>query len=322
MVTIRREFSSICGFPLAGARATDKWFIDGTRATKEAIADLVEVTFNIRLGNLCQFLPQDRLSEFSRLSESELLVATAEAIEPPETLAMQRHLIDMGEQLRRAQLEISGIEKELATLSATNSHLLPQVERYRANAAHQTHISLLKAKRPWLEYNEARTTFLSAKAQRDSAQQISNQAASAIIPLRESLAELLNKLENLHTSDLWCQLDVLEERRIALQGRLAANPVEISKEQLTNASNREAALRQRSQEIFAELETLAVQEAQGSESRNQHERTLELLGPELTEAGERRRRLQSSIQDVANLRADIEAEGTELQRKINGALSR
>ena len=321
-VTIRREFSSLCGFPLAGGRAMDRWFIDGERTTKEAVANLVGTAFHIRLENLCQFLLQDRLVEFSRLSASELLVATMEAIEPSTTLVMQRQLVDMGDELRRALVEISAIEKDITSQSALNEHLLPQVERYRANMAHQTHIMLLKAKRPWLEYNEARSTFLHAKTQRDNAQEAVDQATTAVLPLKKELANLLGELEVLKSSRSACRLDTLEERRTALQGRLAANQVEGAKEHLATINSQDAALRQRFGELIAELETLAAREAQSSTNRSQHERNLELLGPELTEAGERRRRIQSSLQDVANLRADIEAEGTELQRKINGALSR
>ena len=37
-------------------------------------------TLNIQTGNLCQFLPQDKVHEFSRMNPQELLTKTIEAV--------------------------------------------------------------------------------------------------------------------------------------------------------------------------------------------------------------------------------------------------
>ena len=35
---------------------------------------------NIQVGNLCQFLPQDRVADFARMSQQELLENTEKAV--------------------------------------------------------------------------------------------------------------------------------------------------------------------------------------------------------------------------------------------------
>ena len=46
---------------------------------KFKIEDLVN-SLNIQVGNLCQFLPQEKVSEFARMNPQELLENTEKAV--------------------------------------------------------------------------------------------------------------------------------------------------------------------------------------------------------------------------------------------------
>ena len=65
----------------------------------------------VQLDNLCQFLPQDRVVEFARLSPEELLKETERATGNSE-------LYDMHEQLQEHKTGIQGLEREVRRADA------------------------------------------------------------------------------------------------------------------------------------------------------------------------------------------------------------
>uniref|UniRef100_A0A8C3Y681 Structural maintenance of chromosomes protein 5 n=1 Tax=Catharus ustulatus TaxID=91951 RepID=A0A8C3Y681_CATUS len=81
---------------------TSVWFINGRPATlktvEEQIADL-----NIQVDNLCQFLPQDKVGEFTKLSKTELLEATEKSIGSPEMYQFHCELKNFREKERELE---------------------------------------------------------------------------------------------------------------------------------------------------------------------------------------------------------------------------
>ena len=82
---------------------------------KEDVADVTK-KFNIQVDNLCQFLPQDRVVSFAKLSAQELLVETEKAVGGQVLLDAHQALI-----LRKREQMKSG-----SSLEVTNQ--TPHVE--------------------------------------------------------------------------------------------------------------------------------------------------------------------------------------------------
>ena len=61
-------------------------------STKKDVSDAVH-KFNIQVGNLTQFLPQDRVCEFAKLSPIELLEVTEKDVGDQELLGKHKALI-------------------------------------------------------------------------------------------------------------------------------------------------------------------------------------------------------------------------------------
>ena len=55
------------------------WRLDNKLVSQKTVEALVK-ELNIQTGNLCQFLPQDKVHEFSRMNPKELLVKTIDAV--------------------------------------------------------------------------------------------------------------------------------------------------------------------------------------------------------------------------------------------------
>jgi|TARA_B110000259_G_scaffold182713_1_gene226749 hypothetical protein len=77
----------------------------------------------VQLDNLCQFLPQDRVVEFARLTPESLLMETEKAIGNAE-------LYDMHAELIRMKNDIAGLEREVRVLFLLSS-LLESSDRVR-----------------------------------------------------------------------------------------------------------------------------------------------------------------------------------------------
>jgi structural maintenance of chromosomes protein 5 len=60
---------------------------------------------NIQLNNLCQFLPQEKVVEFSKMTPTELLVSTERAIGDARLAEMHETLISGGKDLHEQQNE-------------------------------------------------------------------------------------------------------------------------------------------------------------------------------------------------------------------------
>lgn len=62
-----------------GKKAKSKWWLNGQSVIEKRIHELVK-SLNIQTDNLVQFLPQDKVHDFSKMNSKELLVRTVDAV--------------------------------------------------------------------------------------------------------------------------------------------------------------------------------------------------------------------------------------------------
>ncbi|KAI3381172.1 hypothetical protein SNEBB_007365 [Seison nebaliae] len=76
-----KEGENICIIREISRTNQTSWFISRKKTTKEEIMKILS-RYNIDVNNLCQFLPQDKVSHFAGLSSVELLKETEATIDP------------------------------------------------------------------------------------------------------------------------------------------------------------------------------------------------------------------------------------------------
>ncbi|XP_054843000.1 structural maintenance of chromosomes protein 5 isoform X2 [Eublepharis macularius] len=142
------------------------WFINNSPSTLRTVEDQVSA-LNIQVGNLCQFLPQDKVGEFAKLSKIELLEATEKSVGPPEMYKFHCELKNFRQ--REQELENSCKEKSvnLEKLKQKNERYKQDVERYHEYKRHLDLIEMLKRKRPWVVYENVRQQYEEVKQRRD-----------------------------------------------------------------------------------------------------------------------------------------------------------
>lgn len=70
----------------------------GRDATQKEVTDIVH-GFNIRLDNLTQFMPQERVVAFATMKPPEVLQKTQEAVLNPEVAELHQQLIETQENM-------------------------------------------------------------------------------------------------------------------------------------------------------------------------------------------------------------------------------
>ncbi|MCO5601833.1 hypothetical protein L7F22_055958 [Adiantum nelumboides] len=147
----------VIGRSITRASSTSLWSLNGRASSARAISELVE-KLGIDMGNLCCFLPQDRVADFARMSPPELLRETQKAAGSPAMLAWHDQLIDLGRQAASASKAIATEREECVNLENRNEQMRGM---YACGAASRAEIQLkvLAIRIAIAEYTEAQVRY-------------------------------------------------------------------------------------------------------------------------------------------------------------------
>ncbi|KAH9774381.1 Structural maintenance of chromosomes protein 5 [Citrus sinensis] len=142
-------------------RNKSEWFFNGKVVPKGEVLEITK-RFNIQVNNLTQFLPQDRVCEFAKLSPVKLLEETEKAVGDPQLPTVKRN----GDTLN--QLMALNVEQE------------KDVERVRQRAELLEKVESMKKKLPWLKYDMKKAEYIAAKEQEKDAKKKLDEAANTL----------------------------------------------------------------------------------------------------------------------------------------------
>ncbi|XP_073908118.1 structural maintenance of chromosomes protein 5 isoform X2 [Castor canadensis] len=180
------------------AKNQSLWFINKKSTTQKVVEEQVSA-LNIQVGNLCQFLPQDKVGEFAKLSKIELLEATEKSVGPPEMYRYHCELKNFRE--KEKQLETSCKEKTeyLEKMVQRNERYKQDVDRFYERKRHLDLIEMLEAKRPWVEYENVRQEYEEVKLVRDQVKEEIRKLKDGQIPITHRIEEIDRQRYNLET---------------------------------------------------------------------------------------------------------------------------
>lgn len=296
-VVIRRELvrGSGHGDDVGGKKApshSSEWRLNGSIVQFRHIQALVQ-WLNIQCQNLCQFLPQDKVSEFARMTPVDLLKETEKAAAAPNILEKHEKLIRFQETLREERGHLESAEKSLDSLQKQAATLQQVVDRHQSYEEHLRMIKNLEAKRPWLQYNAARDVYLSSRDARDLAKKNLDAALVDVEPLREREKDLSLRTKQYEKTRQQTQNKLERKRKLAEESIARCNQ-ELAQQ-----------IREKKQEFFQLRETRAKRQ-QAVEGKRSEIRELETLA--------------ATNVDEVNLRlSEIRAQAIELGRGIGNA---
>lgn len=170
------------------ARNKSEWLFNGRAASKKEITELIQ-KFNIQVNNLTQFLPQDRVCEFAKLSPVRLLEETEKAVGDPQLPVLHRSLVDTSAELQRSEQAVERNKETLSQLKALNAEQEKDVERVRQRDELLAKAESMKKKLPWLKYDMKKAKYLEAKNKEKEAKKNLDAAAKMLNELREPIEE-------------------------------------------------------------------------------------------------------------------------------------
>ncbi|KAJ3076159.1 Structural maintenance of chromosomes protein 5 [Podochytrium sp. JEL0797] len=138
---------------------TGAWKQDGRGCSEKQVREFIK-KLNIHIGNLCQFLPQDKISENQRkMTPEKLLKETERAVRDSSLLISHETLIEKGKKVQELEKTFAIDTTTLATLLQKQSALHEQVERLREREKHLHEAKLLQMAIPLAAYDQIRDEF-------------------------------------------------------------------------------------------------------------------------------------------------------------------
>ncbi|KAM6595068.1 hypothetical protein CsatA_002771 [Cannabis sativa] len=193
-----------------------EWLLNGIVVPKKEIAEITE-RFNIQVSNLTQFLPQDRVCEFARLSPVNLLKETQKAVGDPQLPIWRDALIEKSQEVKTLERAIESNEKTLDQHKAYIAEQQREVERVRQREELLAKAETMKKKVPWLKYDMIKAEYLESKEKEKEAKKKLDEAAKILNNLKEPIEKkkrdkdiLKEKVKKIAT-----RIDANAEKRIS-----------------------------------------------------------------------------------------------------------
>ncbi|KAH6845886.1 hypothetical protein BKA58DRAFT_74342 [Alternaria rosae] len=165
------------------------FFLDGSHATKDAVKAMAR-RYSIQIDNLCQFLPQDRVVEFARMSDVDRLRETQRAAAPPHMVAWHDQLKELRTKERALETKQKNEQSHLVMLEKAQTTTKDDVDRYHQREGLVRKSKCLKSVKPIIETKILKTEITAVKAEIRDARLELDQINIDIEPARRAQAEV------------------------------------------------------------------------------------------------------------------------------------
>ncbi|KAL0919272.1 hypothetical protein M5K25_011358 [Dendrobium thyrsiflorum] len=225
-----------------------EWTLNGAGASKKNVIEVIQ-KFNIQVNNLTQFLPQDRVCEFAKLTPVQLLQETEKAVGDPQLPVHHQRLIDKRRELKDLEVSVARNKDTLHQLKALNAQQEKDVERVRQREKILSKVETLKKKLPWLKYDMRKAVYKHAQNQEAEAKRKLDEAAKMMNELKKPIEKhkmektvqesIVKKINDQITRNSKKRMDSIEmESRMGAQVRAKYEEVEDLKKQEKSRQHR------------------------------------------------------------------------------------
>ncbi|KAK7437355.1 Structural maintenance of chromosomes protein 5 [Stygiomarasmius scandens] len=264
---------------------------------KEITAKMVEL--NVQIGNLCSFLPQDKVSEFAAMSPQQLLRETQRAAGDSNLTSWHDSLIEFGKEHRSIAEKVKEESDQLKQMKERNEAIEKEVERFNQRKQIEEEIATLELFIPGQKYRELLEEYHTIKAE----QRRLHKKVAMLKQKNQPAHDLLDSLKTKHK-----QLEkVRETRKTHVQGKF---------NKLKKIWNDQEGLEGQAEELEMKLEQLKESEKQRIRDIRGLEKELENMQQEYNkkldvedeeEIKRQARAYQNQRNQVASKREDLQA---------------
>jgi chromosome segregation ATPase len=166
------------------------WYMDGHPTSKKKVREKMS-ELNIQVDNPLQFLPQDKVGQFSNMSPVELLKETERAI-GPATMSKHEELIKQDKTLKEQKHLLAVEQKSLEELEKQNEVLYADVERWNKYQANIQQLAQVEGKKAWLTFDEQHVEYRRVCDEKGEKKQLKKAAEAEKKEMMEKVAPLRN----------------------------------------------------------------------------------------------------------------------------------
>ncbi|KAF2201694.1 P-loop containing nucleoside triphosphate hydrolase protein [Delitschia confertaspora ATCC 74209] len=159
--------------------------INGRQATNKDVIKLAK-SFSIQIDNLCQFLPQDRVVEFSAMTPVDMLRETQRAAAPEEMIQWHEQLKGLRADQKKLESEKTNEEGHLGRLVEKQNGSREVVERLRQRKDLQVRAVALQKAKPLVEFNISKEGAKEARQRRKQTERDLAQLRREVEPLLQA----------------------------------------------------------------------------------------------------------------------------------------
>ena len=177
-----------------GKGGSSTFFINGQKSSVKQVRQLVAVTFQIAIHNLCTFLPQDKVGDFSGFSDQLRLLETEKTFSSGADVDqyyynLHQELIQAEEELRHSAGNVETVQAELAKKKHELEQLEREKERMEERQQALDQADLYRKKLHWLKFEEHRAQAVELKNERATLRDRLQQAQAAVEPFQTALEQ-------------------------------------------------------------------------------------------------------------------------------------
>lgn len=172
-----------------------QWEIDHVNKSETEIKKLLK-SYNIQLDNLCQFLPQDRVSKFADLKGEELLREIERSYKNGELLIEHNELIKLQNTILQEEKNLNESRELLLDLKTKNEALRDKVDKHRQFLKLKKDMEKTEMIRPYVILQDKKAEMINLKEKFEIEKQEFTKFQEKVQPIEDSLKntdEDLNK---------------------------------------------------------------------------------------------------------------------------------
>ena len=145
------------------ANTSSAWHINGQPSNSAEVDLLVKGKHHVELGNLTNFLPQDKVASFAGLSETDKLSTTETTVNNGELWKLHEELIAKKENIRNDERRLSMLQHSLDQNTRSLHTLSADKEKVEKQQEFQTKAEEYKMKIPWIRFEKKKVEFSKIK---------------------------------------------------------------------------------------------------------------------------------------------------------------
>ncbi|XP_072759051.1 structural maintenance of chromosomes protein 5 [Anoplolepis gracilipes] len=178
---------------------TSKWMINGVLSSAKVVQGFTS-SLNIQVDNLCQFLPQDKVQDFSKMDAQALLENTERSVGDSKLLEYHQTLKKQRAKFKELELDVTNKKRLLESKIQRHDGLQQTVSTIKERKLIKKKITLLKQKKTWMLYEEMRRKLIESKEVREAAAKEMISIDTKLKPINEKIKKMKSDMKVLKNS--------------------------------------------------------------------------------------------------------------------------